>query len=127
MHKPQESAEVLPVVGSGVLLDSTPFYVVPSQSDEGRSHLVQQLPMRLSCDCKAFHYRGRCIHVRSVVAHKQALQLAEADRAYKLARADVAETRRELQAINRTASAAATSARPERWGGRSQAAFSLLK
>lgn len=127
MRKSEESTEVLPVVGSGVLIDGTPFYCVPSQTEAGRVHLVRQFPTRLSCDCRGYHYRGKCAHLEAVKAHKRALQLAEADRAYQVARAEVAETRRTLEAINRTAGAAATSARTERWGGRSQAAFSLLK
>lgn len=71
--------EELVVMGTGVLLSGHGFYVIPSSSEPGRSHIVEQLPSRLSCDCKSFHYRGRCEHVRVVIAHKERLQLQLAD------------------------------------------------
>lgn len=82
MQKHQASmAEPLPVSGTGVLLDSSNFYLVPSQSEDGRSHVVTQLPTRLSCDCKSYFYRQRCAHIAAVTAHKQRLQLAVAEQA----------------------------------------------
>jgi hypothetical protein len=66
----------LAVTGTGVDVEGTPFCVVPSQSEVGRSHLVRQLPSKLLCDCKAARYGCRCAHVAAVVAHKQRQQLA---------------------------------------------------
>lgn len=80
------------VTGTGVDVEGTPFYVVPSSTEPGRVHLVRQLPRRLVCDCKAAHYGKRCVHVAAVVAHKQRQQLA-------IARAEsVAEVTAGLQA-----------------------------
>lgn len=68
------AAEVLPVSGAGVLSDGSNFYLVPSQSEEGRSHVVTERDGYWACDCKGFHYRGKCVHVTVVIAHQEQLQ-----------------------------------------------------
>lgn len=66
------------VIGVGVLTSGASFYLVSSQTEAGRAHVVEQLPARLACDCKGFGYRGRCAHVAAVVAHKARLELERA-------------------------------------------------
>jgi hypothetical protein len=76
MQKQETAAEV---IGAGVLLDGSNVYIVSSQSEDGRSHIERQEATRLVCDCRGYHYRGRCAHVAEVVAHKTALELARAN------------------------------------------------
>lgn len=122
-----ETRAPLAVIGTGEMLDGGHVYIVPSQTEAGRVHLVRQLPTRLQCDCRAFHYRGKCAHVEAVKAHKAALLLAEVDET----RAQLQTVRRDLAHVNAAAQTSAqTSAqdtRPAYFGGRSQAAFSLMK
>ena len=75
----QKHTEAATVIGTGVLASGASFYLVSSQSEPGRSHVVEQQPTRLICDCKGFAYRGKCAHVAEVVAHKAALELARAN------------------------------------------------
>jgi hypothetical protein len=75
----QKHTEAATVIGTGVLASGASFYLVSSQSEPGRSHVVEQQPTRLICDCKGFAYRGKCAHVSAVVAHKQRLQAEHAE------------------------------------------------
>lgn len=124
MQKTQATAEV---IGAGVLLDGSNVYLVSSQTEEGRAHIVRQEAARPVCDCKGFHYRGRCAHVAAVVAHKQKLELARAE-----AEAIIAEAASASRGTPATARpAASASAKVPTHGpwfaGRSQQPFSMLK
>lgn len=122
----KQQAQPARVIGVGTLEDGVNVYIVTSQTEDGRVHLVRQLPARLACDCKGYTYRNKCAHVAAVVAHKQRLQLEQAQ-AEELAAPIVrqmhaiAQTARELGASRGTHGAT-----PARFGGRDQRAFSLM-
>lgn len=127
----------LRVVGVGELENGHGFYLVPSESDPTRFYVVEQLPTRLECQCKdAFYRRRACKHIRAVEAHKQKIELAAAEARDSEQEAD-RDTRWSITHAGRAALSAATPAEassasrgthgtPERWGSRSQRAFSLL-
>ncbi len=75
-----ETHELPQVLGTGVLYNGTghAFCLVSSSSEPGRVHVVEYLPGgRLTCDCKSYHYRGRCAHVAAVVTLQQRLESVE--------------------------------------------------
>lgn len=128
MQKHETHAEPK-VTGTGFDLEGTPFYVVPSSSELSRSHIVKLLSTGLVCDCKDYFYRQRrCKHIAAVIEHQSVHQLA-------LARTLMSETMEILRRVNAELDAmdrrdktsiAASRETPERWGCRSQRAFSLL-
>lgn len=121
----QQHTAAVTVIGMGVLASGTSFYLVSSQNEPGRSHVVEQQPSRLVCDCKGFTYRGKCAHVAAVVAHKQKLELARAH-----AEAIIAEDRisRGMSANDAQPTTSAKAPAHGRWyGGRSQEPFSFLR
>lgn len=123
MQKQHETTE-LSVIGAGVTLEGVNFYVIPSQAEPGRVHLVRQLATRLSCDCRGYQYRNKCCHVDAVKAHKQRLQLETAN----AARAPARETH-PLQPAAATSAGTASTVDPRDTAilRRSQQPFSILK
>ena len=103
----QKHTEAATVIGTGVLASGASFYLVSSQSEPGRSHVVEQQPTRLICDCKGFAYRGKCAHVAAVVAHKAALELARANAESIIADAGLSHVKRGTPAPARPAASAA--------------------
>lgn len=121
MSKQQEPVRV---IGTGVLENGHGFYAVTSSSHPDMVYVVEQWPSRLECLCKDRLYRRReCKHIRAVTEHKRRLQLNLADAEAIIASA-AATVGSQLDAIAATAREMAA---PERWGGRSQAAFSMMK